>query len=75
MRIELQDDSGKPIVGYGLADCLPLVGDQIEHAVAWKGTPGTTTTENTSVASIQNKPIRMRVEMQNADLFSIQFSK
>ena len=75
MRIELQDDSGKPIIGYGLADCLPLVGDQIEHAVAWKGTPGTTTTVNASVASIQNKPIRMRVEMQNADLFSIRFSE
>ena len=73
MRFELQDDSGKPLVGYGLADCIPLVGDQIEHAVAWKAVPGTSAIENASVASIQNKPTRLRVEMQNADLFSIRF--
>jgi len=75
IRFEVQDDAGKPLVGYGLADGKPLVGDQIEQTVAWNGTPGNSTTDNSSVAAIQNKPIRLRVELQNADLFSIRFGE
>ena len=37
----------------------------VERTVQWKST----------VAPLQNKPIRLRVEMQNADLFSMQFGE
>lgn len=63
LRFEVQDDTGKPIAGFSMADCVPLVGDQIEQRVQWQS----------SLSKLQNKPIRLRVAMQNADLYSLQF--
>ncbi len=65
IRFEVQDESGKPLPGFALADCVPLVGDQIEQKVQWKS----------SISTLQNKPIRLRAEMQNADLYSLQFGE
>lgn len=65
IRFEVQDEAGKPLVGFALADCVPLVGDQIEQTVEWRS----------AISSLQNKPIRLRVEMKNADLYSMQFGE
>lgn len=64
VRFEVLDDQGTPFAGFALSDCVPLIGDQIEQKVKWKS----------SIAELQNIPIRLRAEMQKADLFSIQFS-
>ena len=70
MRIELQDIHGKPYPGYSLADCMPVVGDAIDATVEWNRQ---TVSTAKSLSSIANRPVRIRVEMQNADLFSFQF--
>ncbi len=63
VRIEVQNDAGKPLSEFGLADCALLTGDSIEQKVEWKS----------SIATLQNRPIRLRVVMRNADLYSMQF--
>jgi len=73
LRFEIQDEMGKPIPGFSLADCKPLVGDEIDCAVEWN-TAADGKTEPSSVSILAKRPVRMRVEMQNADLFSIQFA-
>ena len=36
IRVEIQDGAGRPIPGFGLADSIEMIGNEIEQAVAWK---------------------------------------
>lgn len=69
VRLELQDARGHAISGYALEDFPPLWGDQIAHPVAWTANP----TWGTSLKKLQGLPIRLRVVLRDADLYSIQF--
>ena len=66
VRVALLDESGTPIPNRGLEDCLPIRGDHLRVPVKWK--------TGSDVASLAGRPIRMKVEMQNANLFSFQFT-
>ena len=65
LAVELQDAEGKPIPGFTLADCLPLKGDEIEKMVAWKG--------DADVSPLAGKPVRLRFDLKDADVFSFRF--
>lgn len=65
VRVEVQDESGKPIPGFTLADSRNLVGDAIEQPVSWK--------KSSDVSSLASQTVRLRFVMQEADLFSLQF--
>jgi hypothetical protein len=67
LRVELQDDTGKPVPGFRLEDCQPLVGDSIGQIVRWKNTP--------DLSRLAGQLVRLRVVLQDADLFAIQFRK
>lgn len=64
-RLELQDAGGKPLAGFALDDCAAIVGDQIEHTVAWKGG---------SLSPLAGQPVRLRFVLREADLYSLQFT-
>jgi hypothetical protein len=66
LRVELQDAaSGKPLSGFALADCLEMIGNEIERAVSWKG--------GSDVGKLAGRAVRLRVEMRDADLFALRF--
>jgi len=65
VRVELQDADGSAIEGYALASCTPLIGDEIGQAVSWKGGP--------AVGALAGKPVRLRFELKNAEVFSYRF--
>ncbi|NLC57278.1 MAG: hypothetical protein GX774_10610 [Armatimonadetes bacterium] len=65
LGVEVQDADGKPLPGFTLAECRPLVGDSIEQVVAWE--------RGSDVSSLAGRPVRLRFVMQEADLFSLQF--
>jgi hypothetical protein len=65
LRVELQESSGHPLSGFTLADCDELFGDTLDRRVTWKGSD--------DVSGLAGKPIRLRVVMSEADLFSFQF--
>jgi len=67
IRIEIQDAVGKPIPGFTLAEARSQIGNEIDRAVGWKA--------GTDVSQLANKPIRLRIVMKDADLYSFQFSK
>lgn len=67
MRVEVQDESGKPIPGFSLKECKPLVGDSIEMAVRWGKSAG--------LAKLAGTPVRLRFVLQEADLFAMRFGK
>ena len=65
IRVELQDAAGTPLDGFGLDDCSVIFGDELEREVRWKGGP--------DVSSLAGRPVRLRFELKDADLFALRF--
>jgi hypothetical protein len=65
VRVEIQNADGQPLPGFALADCHEVYGDDLERAVAWKGNP--------DLAAFAAKPVRLRIEIKDADLYSYRF--
>jgi hypothetical protein len=63
--LEVQDRDGHPLPGFGLADCEPIYGDHIARVVKWKGAP--------DLGALAGRPVKLRFEMSDADLFSLRF--
>ena len=66
IRVGLLDTSGRPVAGYGVEDCTPIIGDHIETTVTWKGGHG--------LPNTTGKPLKMIVKMKNASLFAFRFA-
>jgi hypothetical protein len=66
LRVEVQDAEGKPLPGFALADCPEVFGDSLERAVAWKG--------GAELKQLAGKPVRLRFELADADLFAFRFA-
>ena len=71
IRLEIQDERGNAIPGYELENFTPLWGDKIEHAVIWNDNPKW----GTSLRKLEGMPVRLRVVLRDADLYSMQFRK
>jgi hypothetical protein len=67
LRVEIQDEAGHPLPGFALADCNRLSGDAIEQAVSWA--------KESDVSSLAGKSVRLRFELQDTDVFSLQFAR
>jgi len=65
VRIEIQDEQGKPIEHFGLADCAEMRGDDIEHIVGWK--------DGCDLGDLSGRPVRLRFAVQDGDVYSFQF--
>ncbi|MBI5799873.1 MAG: hypothetical protein HZA92_03970 [Verrucomicrobia bacterium] len=66
VRVELQDANGLPLDGFKLDDSAEIYGDETARTVAWKSSP--------DLARHAGKPVRLRVVMKDADLFSFRFA-
>jgi hypothetical protein len=67
VRVEIQDESGKPAPGFALGDCPEIYGDEVEHAVIWK--------DGSSLKSLGGNSIRLRFALKDADLYSLKFAE
>lgn len=63
--VELQDEDGKVVPGFGLGDCEEIYGDHIQRTVSWK--PGK------DLGALSDQPVRLRFRLVDADLFSFRF--
>jgi len=64
VRIEIQDEQGKPVPGFALDDCAELIGDHVEQPVTWKGG---------SVMQLAGRSVKLRFVLRDADVYSWQF--
>ena len=64
--VELQEGAGAPIPGFTLDESRALFGDQIENAARWR--------DGTDVSGLQGRVVRLRIVLEDADLFSIRFA-
>ena len=66
IRVGLLNRDGLPIAGFETNRCMPLIGDHLKQVVRWQDTA--------DLSSVQAQPIRLVFEMQDADLYSLQFT-
>jgi hypothetical protein len=65
LRVELQDAAAQAIPGHALGDCDEIFGDSLDKRVTWHGQP--------DLGRLAGKPIRLRLVLRDADLYSLQF--
>ena len=65
IRIELLDQAGQPLSGYSLAECDELFGDTLDRTVSWQ--------DRSDLSALAGQPIRLRMVISDADLYSLQF--
>jgi len=67
IRVELQDPEGKPLEGFSLTDCDEVFGDSLDRTVTWQG--------KSDLSALAGKPLRLRVTLSDADLYSLRFGE
>ena len=67
LRVEIQDWEGQPLPGFTLAEAVPLIGDEIAATANWRG--------GSRVGVLAGRPVRLRFVLQDADLYSLQFTE
>ena len=67
IRVEIQDEAGKPIPGYTLKDARAQIGNEIERVVTWK--------KGADLNKLAGKSIRLRFVIKDANLFALKFNK
>ena len=65
MRVEIQDQAGKPLPGFALADCPHICGDTLGEEIRWSG--------GAEVGALAGQAVRLRFVLKDADLYSLQF--
>lgn len=65
IRVEMQDERGRPLPGMSLADCPEIYGDGLELEVGWPKT--------TRLPRWNGVPVRLRFVIRDADLYSLRF--
>lgn len=67
VRIELQDEAGKPLPGFALADMPELYGDELSATAAWKS--------GSALNTLAGQAVRLRIVMRDADLYALRFAE
>jgi hypothetical protein len=67
LRCEIQDENGKVIPGFSMAECDEAVGDAIEFPMRWKG--------SAELNSLAGRSIRLRFELKDTDIYAMRFGK
>ena len=65
MQVEIQNADGTVIDGFAMDECHPIFGDSVDRIVSWQN--------GHDVSRLAGMPIRLRVQLRDADLYAIQF--
>ena len=65
VRVEIQDEAGKALPGYALADSEEIFGDELDREVSWNA--------RRNLDALAGTPVRLHFALADADLYSFQF--
>jgi hypothetical protein len=65
LRVELLDESGIPIPGFQVSDCIPLTSDQSAWPVSWKN--------QKDLVAVVGRTIQLRFTLERAHVFGFHF--
>jgi hypothetical protein len=66
LRVEVLDEHEKPIAPFTLANCRPVSADRTLEPVTWTGG---------DLATLRNRPVRLRFVLQNGGLYAFWVSR
>ncbi len=61
LRVAACEPSGKFFPGFSFAECIPIEGDHVAHAIRWK---------NAELASLQNRPVQFVFRIRAGTIFA-----
>jgi hypothetical protein len=65
IRVEVQNALGYALPGFAMEQCHEVFGDDLERVVSWQG--------DGDLSGLAGTPVRLRVELRDADLYSLRF--
>jgi hypothetical protein len=65
VRVEMESEDGTPLPGFSRTDCDVLFGDTLDRAVTWHN--------RSDVSPLAGKPVRIRMFLSEADIYSLKF--
>ena len=84
LRVELQDGRGNPLPGFSLEESPVIFGDEVEGVVRWERrhpdaavypryAERSRRAAEQPLARLSGKPVRLRLVLRDADLYSLRF--
>ena len=67
VRVGLLGPDGSAVPGFGIEDCDPLIGDEIDRTVTWS--------DRADVSALAGRPVCLRLELRDADVYSYRFGE
>ena len=67
ITVEVQDEQGRALPGFAAADCAPVTGDSLRHAVRWGDRHGDD--------RWPSGPLRLRFDLRDASLYGFRFTE
>jgi hypothetical protein len=64
-RVAILDEQDNAFPGYSVGECDPIQSDSIRYVVTWGG--------NNDVSPLAGQLVRLRLEMENCQVFAFQF--
>ena len=65
VRVEIQDEDGSPLPGYGLMQAVEHFGNSIEQVVTWD--------RGSDLSHLAGQAVRLRILVRDGALYSIRF--
>jgi len=65
IRVEILDETGRPLPGYSLSESVEQIGNEIAREVSWN--------KGADLAALAGRTVRLRFVMKDAELYSIRF--
>ena len=72
VRAAICDEGGRVVPGFGLEDCVPLIGNEIARRVVWRRGGGAVSGD---VSGLRGRAVRLLLEIVDADVFAMQFAR
>jgi hypothetical protein len=69
-QIGFDDESGRPIPGFSVDDCVYIHGNYVEQNVAWLDRNGELKSD---ISAFSGRPVRLVVRMRGTSLYALQF--
>ena len=66
-RVALLDEDAREIEGFGMDDADVFFGDTLDHTPTWQGSG--------DLSALAGSPVRLRVALSDADLYSLRFAE
>ena len=67
LKVEIQDDGGHPLAGYGLGEADTVLGNAVCKTVTWKG--------QDDLGELVGRTVKLRVVMRDMKLYAFQFPR